>query len=292
MKTFIPIALAILVLAGCNFSRSVKKDLISGLTATGKDLTCDDVYITVNSERTTRKTFIYGENFYLNMSDVKGFSRENGNVFPGMRMYIMNNTGDTIFQTDDLYSGFREGMNYSPLLLTADLTVAAPIKSKGNYTQIVNVWDKKGDGVFTSEFDFNVIENEKIKIESSDITHDEVYLFSQGKNIVITDNIIDPDDNIYIIAEGIKGFREENGLVFPGLSLKASDSGNKLIINSEDLFSDYSTTGVGVSDFADRVSSHFRITDTGINNPLHCEMVIWDKKSDARLAIKTDLILK
>ena len=292
MKTILSVILITLILTGCNFSRSVKKDLISGLTTTGKDLTCDDVYITVNGERTTRKSFIYGEVFYLNLSDVKGFTKENGNVFPGMKMHIVSQAGDTVFQSGDLYSGYSEGMNYSPLLLTADLTIADPIKSKDNYTQIVNVWDKKGKGKFTSKFDFKVVENDQIILESSGVSHDEIYLFSQGMNTVITDSRIDFDDNIYIIAEGLKGFNEENGLVFPGLSLKATDSGNNQIFNYDDLFADYTSTGIEASDFAGRVSSHFKITGTVFNNPLHCQMIIWDKKSDARITITTDMVLK
>lgn len=291
MKTILSVILISLVLTGCNFSRSVKKDLIAGLTTTGKDLTCDDIYITVNGERTTRNSFIYGEVFYLNLNDVKGFTKENGNVFPGMEMNIVNQKGDTVFQTVDLYSGYREGMNYSPLLLTADLTIAAPIKSKDNYIQIVNVWDKKGKGKFISKFDFKVVENDKIMVESSGVSHDEIYIFSQGKNTVITDGRIEPDDNIYIIAEGLKGFRDENGLVYPGLSLEATDSGNNQVFNYDDLFTDYTGTGVGVSDFATRVSSHFKITGGSVSNPLHCRMTVWDKKSDARITITTDLSL-
>jgi hypothetical protein len=291
MKTILSVILISLVLTGCNFSRSVKKDLIAGLTTTGKDLTCDDIYITVNGERTTRNSFIYGEVFYLNLNDVKGFTKENGNVFPGMEMNIVNQKGDTVFQTVDLYSGYREGMNYSPLLLTADLTIAAPIKSKDNYIQIVNVWDKKGKGKFISKFDFKVVENDKIMVESSGVSHDEIYIFSQGKNTVITDGRIEPDDNIYIISEGLKGFKDENGLVYPGLSLEATDSGNNQVFNYDDLFTDYTGTGVGVSDFATRVSSHFKIAGGSVSNPLHCRMTVWDKKSDARITITTDLSL-
>lgn len=290
MKTILSVILILLALTGCNFSRSVKKDLISGLTTTGKDLSCDDIYITVNGERTTRNSFIYGEVFYLNLNDVKGFTKENGNVFPGMEMNIANQKGDTVFQTVDLYSGYTEGMNYSPLLLTADLTIAAPIKSKDNYTQIVKVWDKKGKGRFISKFDFKVVENDKIMVESSGVSHDEIYIFSQGKNTVITDGKIEPDDNIYIIAEGLKGFKEENGLVYPGLSLQATDSGNNQVFNYDDLFTDYDSTGVGLSDFATRISSHFKITGS-VGNPMHCRMRVWDKRSDAWITITTDLSL-
>ncbi len=292
MRTALSVILISVVLTGCKFSRSVEKDLVSGLTSTGSDLTCENVYLTVNNERTTRNSFIYGETFYICFNDIKGFAVENGNVFPGMEIIITDPEGDTLMQTDDLYEEYTEGMNYSPLQLTADLTVADPIRSKGEYTLTVNIRDKKGKGTFSSKLDFNVTENEKITVKPMDVSYNEIYLFSQGKNNVITDNVIGFDDNIYIIVEGLKGFREENGNIFPGLELKGSDSRNNIILDYDDLFVDYSETGIAVSDFASRVSAHFKITGTSFDNPLHCELTVWDKKSSARLMVNTDMILK
>jgi hypothetical protein len=127
MKTTLTLFSLLLVLNSCNFSKSAKKDLLSGLSSTGNNISCEDVYLTVNNERTTRNSFIYGETFFLNFSDVKGFTKENGNVFPGMNLVVVNPAGDTMMQTNDLMSKYADGMNYSPLLLTADLTLAAPI---------------------------------------------------------------------------------------------------------------------------------------------------------------------
>jgi hypothetical protein len=292
MKTTIFAILISVVLTGCQFSKSVKKDFISGLTTTGNNLSCDDVFLSVNNEKTDRNIFIYGETFFINYNDIKGFTREKENVFPGMELVIRNQAGDTVMQTNDLYSEYPSGINYSPLKLTADLTVASPIKSKGEYTLNVKIWDKKGPGIFTTKFNFKVKENEQITIDPSNVSYDEIYLFSQGSDKVITDNKIKFDDNIYLIFEGIKGFKAENGMVFPGLSLKATDSKNNMIIDYDDLFLDYSETGLAATDFISRVSAHFKITRAEFKNPLHCVLVIWDKKSDARVKVTANLILE
>ncbi len=292
MKTTFALIFVSLVLTGCNFSKSAKKDLMSGLSSTGNNISCDDVYLTVNDERTNRNSFIYGETFFLNFGDVTGFKKENGNVFPGMNLVVVNTAGDTIFQTSDLMSKYPEGMNFSPLLLTADLTLAAPIKSKAEYTAIVNIWDRKGEGTYRSKFDFKVLENDKIKVESSGTTYDEVYLFSQGNDKVITDNKIKFNDNIYIIIEGLKGFSETGGMVFPGLSIKASDSANNVLLESDDLFTDYSTSGIAAADMAERVSAHFSIPGPQFSNPLRCELTVWDKKSNAKIKVNTDMVLE
>jgi hypothetical protein len=292
MKTVVYTFLVTILISGCNFSKSVKKDLLSGLTAKGDVLSCDEVYLTVNDEKTNRSSFVYGETFYIHYSDIQGFTKENGFVFPAMEMIITDKSGDTLLYSDDLYKGKTEGFNYSPLELKAHLTVATPIKSGGDYSMFVNISDKKGPGTYKSKFDFKVRPNERILTEPAGVTFNEAYLYSQGNDKVILDGKIKFDDNIYIIVEGLRGLKEENGLVYPGLSLKATDAGNNIVLNYDDLFADYSNTGVSSDDFASRVSSHFKLTGSGFNNPLHCEAIIWDKKSDSKLKITTDMTVE
>jgi hypothetical protein len=292
MKTTLAIFFLSLVLTGCQFSKSAKKDFISGISSTGDNLSCEDVYLKVNDERTTRNSFIYGETFFLNFSDVAGFVKENGKVFPGMNLVVVGSGGDTLMRTDDLMSKYPDGLSISPLLLTADLTVASPISSKAEYKAIVNIWDRKGKGTFKSNFDFKVLENDKIVIESSKVTYDEIYIFSQGTNEVIINNKIKFNDNIYIIVEGLKGLNEDNGMVFPGMNIKATDSEGNIVMESDDMFTDYNATGIASADLAERVSAHFNTPGTQFNNPLHCELTVWDKKSDAKLKVTTDLVLE
>jgi hypothetical protein len=292
MKNTFYVILFSIVIAGCHFSKSVKKDFVSGLTSTGSGLTCEEVYLKVNDERTDRNSFIYGEIVNLVFEDVKGFKQENGKSFPKMQIIVNSLSGDTVFFADNLYSEYTEGMNFSPLQLTGDLTVAAPIKTGGEYLLTVTIKDRKGAGIYLSKLKFSVKGNDKIKIEPLNVSYNEVYLYSQGKNKVINDGMISFDDNIYILAEGIKGFKEENGLVFPGISFRGSDASGKAIFNYEDMFSDYSTTGIAVSDFNTKISAHFKLTGSEFNNPLHAVIIIWDKKSSARMKISTDMTVK
>jgi hypothetical protein len=241
---------AALVLTGCQFSKSVKKDLISGLTTTGDILTCNNVHLTINNEQTTRNTFNYGEMVYLVYDDIQGFTKENGKVFPLMQILVRNIKGDTVLWADDLYSEYTEGMDFSPLELTADLTVATPINSGGEYELFVKISDRKGKGTYSSNMKFTVSKNEKLQIEPDLVTYNEVYIFSQDDGKVIIDNRIRFEDNIYIIIEGLKGFREENGVVFPGLSLKGIDASNNVILDYSDLFGEYGETGIEVQDFS------------------------------------------
>lgn len=288
MKTKLVLIILLINFAGCNFSKSVKKDLISGLTTMGSKLECEEVYLTVNDQRTTRNSFIYGETFYLNFSDITGLTSEDGKVFPGMKMIVLDKDGDTLMNTIDLIEKYSDGINYSPLLLSADLTVAAPIQSGAGYKMHVLIWDKKGDGKLNSEFDFNVKANELINVDASNVSYREAYIFSQGSDKVITDNKIKYNDNIYIIIEGIKGFKEENGMVFPGLSIVGTDSGGNIILSKDDLLAEYTESGIAASDLSERISANFRITGSDFNNPLHCDMKVWDKKGTAYIKTSMD----
>jgi len=293
MKYKVYIILISILLTGCKFRKSVEKDIASGLTSAGDEITCEDVYLTVNNERITRNSFIYGEIIYINFNDVKGFAKENGKVFPGLVISVTNQAGDTVWKTADLYSQYTEGFDYSPLNLTADLTVAAPMQSKGEYSLFIDIRDSKGEGKFKTKFDFKVRENELISVETSGVSYNETYLFSQGSNRIITDNKIGFDDNIYVIVEGLKGFKEENGMVYPGISIKIIDAANNIIVNSEDLFVKYSEAGVAAADLNTRVSAHFSsLSGEKFINPLHCETVIWDKKGDARIKATTNMTLE
>lgn len=282
----------LIISAGCNFSKSVNKDLISGLTTVGSNLECEDVYLTVNDQRTKKNDFTYGETFFLNFSDVTGLTKENGNVFPGMKMIVLDNAGDTLMKTADLIEKYSDGISYSPLLLSADLTVAAPIKSGGEYRMKVFIWDKKGEGKLNSEFDFKVKANELIKVDLNDVSYEEAYIYSQGSNKVITDNRIKSNDNIYVIIEGLRGFKEDNGLVFPGLSISGTDSKGNVILSKDDLLSDYSESGIAASDLSERVSANFKITGSEFNNPMHCDLKVWDKKGPAYIRTRMDLTIE
>jgi hypothetical protein len=289
MKTSITLLFFLIALTGCQFSKSVKKDLISGLFTAGDGLSCDDVFLTVNNEKISRNAFFYGEEFMVNFNNIEGFVKENENVYPGMILTIVSKSGDTVMNTVDLYNDYTDGINLSPLLLRSDITVASPIRSKDEYTLNVNIWDKKGEGKFIAKFVFSVKENEKVAVNASGVTYREIYLFSKERSKVITDDKIKLNENTYVIFEGLTGFKEEGGLVFPGLSLSGKDGEGKVIMDFKDLFSEYSEKGLSIADFNSRISSHFKLEGTEFKNPLNLELIIWDKKSEAR--IKANAIL-
>ncbi len=290
-KTFMTL-LAFLAIISCDSRQSVKKDLITGLNTRGDGLSCKKVYLSVDDEQISRNTFVYGEHLYLNFDNVEGFNKIDGNVFPGMQLWIINESGDTVMQTGDMYANYADGIDISPLLLKANLPVTRPVHSNKEYTLFIKIWDKEGDGTFTVELPFSVTENEKINIETNNATYDEIYLFSKENNEVIIDGEAGFDETVHIIFEGLSGFYEENGKVFAGLKLLATDSAQNVILSYDDLLESYEETGINTDDFNTRINASITFTEGEVTNPVLCEATIFDKKSDASIKATTELFLE
>lgn len=291
MKTKISLLLFAMTLTACNFSKSAKIDLITGLTTTGDLISCDDIYLTVNEQKVNSSTFTYGDEFLLNFNNIEGFTRENERVFPGMDLYVTGLAGDTLLVSKDLYKNYPDGINLASLMLQSKIIAATPIHSNGEYTLFVKIWDKKGSGTFNAKLNFKVAPSDKIVITPEKLSYKEIYLFSNDSKRVINDSKIKVHENVYLLFEGLSGFKEVNGFVFAGLSIKASDEIGEQLVNYEDLFAENSEKGFSVSDIYTQVSSKLVFSSFEIKNPIHCKIVIWDKKSDAKISTAFDLIL-
>lgn len=283
------ITLLLSCLLSCQTNKSVKKDLITGLISQGDGISCDEVHLSEGNKRVQRNTFTYGEKFHLNFDNISGFEKIGNNVFPGMELLVTGQKGDTIMHNPDLYSNSNTGVDISPLLLQAKITAANPIHSNNTYTLNVNIWDKKGTGTFKSEMDFSVTPNNHIEVENNNISYDEIYFFSQEKNNVITGNEAKFNENIYMIFEGLEGFKIEDGKANLGLSIKGTDSDGEIILNETDLVGD---TSIVVTELKNRLSPSFIFSGSNIKNPVTCEIIIWDKKSENRIKTLTELSIK
>ncbi len=273
------IILSSFTLQACEFNKSINIDLTSGISTKGNGIFCDDVYLSVNEKKTTNSSFIYGEIFYVNFNDIKGFKKENGYVFPGMKLAIVSSEGDTVMQRDDMYANSTKGFDVSPLLLTTNITVANPMFSNKKYKLYLNIWDKKGEGTFKTEIAFNIIPNKNIKIVSNDITYDNIYLFSRKSNTAITTNKVNLNEKINLIFEGLSGFKEENENISIGVSIIIRDANGDIILNEKDLM----TKPIKAAQIKKQLAPNFTFSNGNIKNPTICEINIWDKKSDAKI---------
>lgn len=279
-KGLVLLVIATCVMHSCEARKSYEKNITSGITTKGDGLSCEDVYLSLNDNKINNSSFVFGDVFYVNFNNITGFKKEDGKVFPGMQLLIMGKKGDTIMLNKDLYENSHQGFDNSPLLLQTHITVGKPIYSGKDYLLSMKIWDKKGKGKFETQMDFNVVENNNIKIETEGILYDEVYLFSKTGNSTIPHNKVQLNEDIYMIFEGLEGFIKEDDNVFIGLSMKAVDANGETLFNEEDLVGPNGMEAEGVKD---QLAPSFIFTSNEVQSPIRCELVIWDKQSNRRI---------
>jgi len=272
----------------CDFRKSVHADLKTGLITKGDGLSCEEVWLSVDEEKIERNIFVYGEMFLIHFSNMEGFKIEGESVFPGMLLWVTGNAGDTVFQTEDLYSDYQNGIDLKPLLLKANLTVGNPMHSNNKYTVFIKIWDKKDKGIFTAEMPFIIVKNEKIRIDKNNISYDEIYLFSFDRDKSITDGKVAFDETVYLLFEGLSGFTELDGNVFPGMKFQAIDNENKILMEYDDLFSSYTKTGIASADVKTQIYISMKFPEQAVN-PVKCEAILFDKKSNSNIKVTTDI---
>jgi len=287
MKTrvIIPLLLLLIILS-CKFSKSTGKDFQSGLTIKGDGLTCEEVFLSDGTVRITRNSFTYGETFYLNFDDITGFVKEGENVYPGMQLFVISQSDDTVMSENDMYIDYTEGINISPLALNANITVADPIHSGNSFTLQVHIWDKKGEGTYDALFHFDVVPDGNIQVESNRVGYGEIYLYSQAAQEAITSGAVPLNETIYLIIEGLTGFTMKEGKANAGLSMKISDSAGTLLLSEDDLLAD---SQLDYSDLTTRIAPNFILTGTDIQSPVICEIVVWDKNGDGSIRTLMEL---
>jgi hypothetical protein len=225
----------------------------------------------------------------LNFNDIKGFKKEGDFVFPGMQMIVLNKENDTVMIEKDLFEGQKDGFDLEPLLLSSNLIVAKPMHSNEEYALLLHIWDKRGTGTFDAKLKFTVVPNDKLTIESNNLTYSEIYFYSQEQGKIITDNTTIRNEKLYLIFDGLDGFNKEDGKVFFGLKVIAKDSEGNVLIEGDDIFED---TGYDYAELKEMLSANVVFSGENINNPISCEFLVWDKRGDNKIKVTTELNLQ
>lgn len=272
--------------SSCDFNKSITKDLKTGMITRGDGLSSDNVYLTVNEEKVNRNTFTYGEKLVVYFENMKGFNRLDNLAFPGMRLSVTNDFGDTLLHSDDAYANQRGGFEYTPLTLSANVGLVEPVHSGDVITFSVYIWDKKDPArTFSVKMDLKIAKDEKIEVESNQITYVEAYLFSDARNLVLIDHVGRTDETIFLNVEGIEGLTVENGIVLIGMSIVVKDAEGRILINEPDLVGD---SELAYADIKDRISPNFVLNET-VSNPVSCEVRIWDKRGEGSVKFTSQL---
>lgn len=274
-KNILTILIAGLSLLACNTNNGG----IDTLDISENGITCESVFLTEGEDKVNTSEFTYGKTFEINFNDISGFNKEDGRVFPGLELVITSVKGDTVLYSEDLYAESK-GYDLPKLLLQAKITAAKPIISNVDYSVKAHIWDKKGDATYTAKMKFDVKPNENIKVESSNVTYNDIYLFSDDRSETIFNEQAYTKEKVYLIFDGLKGFSSKNGKATIGIKVTATDDKGNLVVNEEDLMKDKQ---ISLKEIESQIAPYYTFKDGELNNPILCETLIWDKNSDHKI---------
>jgi len=138
-------ALALFMISSCNFSKGVKKDLNTGLTASYNGAALEDIYLADSSENKLSSNKIkLGDKVMVLAKGVENFTIEDGKVFPGCHILVTDKNNKELLNLPDAFANLDKGMaaedakNMKGILYTGE-----PMAIGESYHLKVRFFDKK-----------------------------------------------------------------------------------------------------------------------------------------------------
>lgn len=103
------------------------------------------------------------------------------------------------------------------------ITTLSCTNTSGEKTQSVNIGFAKGTKIRSSG----------LKTVNTGLTFKESYLIADG--VKTENNQVQIGQKVAIVFEGIEGFEQKNGKVFPSLGLVVMDAKNQMVLNYDNL---------------------------------------------------------
>jgi hypothetical protein len=289
MKRHFLLLIIVAAAASACGNKSVSSDPSIGLTTNGNGLTTGSNYLLVNDKKRSNNNFVYGEKFSIVFNDIRGFTKQGAEVFPGMSLTVFDDKGKKLLYDADLYKDYRDPITLSPLMLLCDISVGRPMMSGKKYTARVHIWDKKGKGTFDAELKFVAMPSPAVdkteKVAGADFK--EVIFLDKTTGFSIESNEVTAGRNYQVVLEGIEGFSIVDGMCDVGASLLLRErSTGKILLEVEDFLGENGVASE--SDLYDGLRSP-AFGFTGKRYECDVETVLWDKRSDAKVKVVTRL---
>lgn len=128
----------------CSYSKGIKKDLSTGLSASYNGFAVEDVYLTDAGEtRLGDNKIALGSKLYLMATGVENFIEKNGKVFPGCHIILTDKNKREILNLADAFAELKDGTSAAEAgTLKAMLTTGDPMVAGETYHLYVRFFDK------------------------------------------------------------------------------------------------------------------------------------------------------
>jgi hypothetical protein len=134
---------ALLLFSSCNFSKGVKKDLGTGLSASYNGFSVEDIYLVSANQKLGSNTIAMGTKIAIVASGVENFTEKNGKVFPGCSILLTDKSGKEILNLPDAFADMVNGTTAAEAkALQASLTTGNPMMAGETYHLKARFYDK------------------------------------------------------------------------------------------------------------------------------------------------------
>ncbi len=141
----LPSLLIILFYCSCSggFSKGVKKDLSTGLTAAYNGFALEDIYLSSNDSKLSSNKIALGEKISIIASGVDNFKEKDGKVFPGCSIILTDNSGKELLNLADAFADMQAGTTKDQArTLRAQLNTGDPMMVGATYHLKARFFDK------------------------------------------------------------------------------------------------------------------------------------------------------
>lgn len=145
MKLLLSLLLStVFIFSSCNYSKGIKKDLATGLSASYNGFSIDDAYLTdANDKRLANNKISLGTPLAVVVTGVDNFVETNGKVFPGCTILLTDKAGKEILNLPDAFADMKEGTTAAEAKqLQAKLNTGDPMVVGETYHLYVRFYDK------------------------------------------------------------------------------------------------------------------------------------------------------
>ncbi len=140
----LPILCSTLFACSGGFSKGVKKDLGTGLSASYNGFTLNDIYIVLDGKKAPNNKIPMGKKILVEAAGVDYYEVVNGKVFPGCSIILTDKAGKELLNLADAFEDLDGGIDAKEAsVLDASLNTGEPMEVGQTYLLKVRFYDKK-----------------------------------------------------------------------------------------------------------------------------------------------------
>jgi len=253
-------------------------------------------YFEVNGKKLEEAKIPYGCKVLLTIKGAKGLKEEKGKYDCNAGVTVYNSKNEEILKIDNLYKeDFPSGIPVERFSgeLFLSLQCQTPLKMNETYKMVFAIKDLKSESNIEIVENFTLAPTLGLVYEEKGLISDGPFLYNDPEK-ALSINKLKVADTLTAYFTGIKGLVEEKEMVWPDASMQLLNEYGDVIAEFNDLYKEYSKTGIAASEIKDLVALHLVLpTDLIIGKKYVVTFKIGDKKAkDKYLMAKYDFTIE